>query len=177
MRLAVNLETNNYERTLSMTDNTAMVMMAAWGFTERFPALASAYPDLSAGRVISQEKGIYRVICELGEQSAAVSGKFRFEAASVSDYPAAGDFVMLSPGENGSQAVIHHVLPRKSVFIRKAAGTAKNEQVVAANIDTVFICMSLNNDFNVRRIRNKNFVSDVNSRLSRRNVKRAQKES
>lgn len=49
-------------------------------------------------------------------------------------------------------AVIHHVLARKSAFLRKVAGTAKDAQVVAANIDTVFICMSLNNDFNLRRL-------------------------
>ena len=49
-------------------------------------------------------------------------------------------------------AIIHQVLPRKSLFVRKAAGTSKTEQVVAANIDTVFLCMSLNNDFNLRRL-------------------------
>lgn len=54
-------------------------------------------------------------------------------------------------GEDGN-AVIQAILPRKSVFTRRAAGTANREQVVAANIDTVFICMSLNNDFNVRRL-------------------------
>ena len=49
-------------------------------------------------------------------------------------------------------AVIHKVLPRKSVFIRKAAGKNCMEQVVAANIDTIFLCMALNRDFNIRRL-------------------------
>lgn len=49
-------------------------------------------------------------------------------------------------------AIIHKILKRKSVFIRKAAGTSHDVQVVAANIDTVFICMSLNSDFNLRRL-------------------------
>ena len=40
----------------------------------------------------------------------------------------------------------------KIEFIRKAAGTVKQEQIVAANIDTAFICMSLNNNFNIRRM-------------------------
>ena len=53
---------------------------------------------------------------------------------------------------SGDTAVIHVLLPRKSVFLRKAAGTAKTEQVVAANVDTVFLCMALNNDFNLRRL-------------------------
>lgn len=48
--------------------------------------------------------------------------------------------------------MITGLFPRKSCFIRKAAGTGNREQVVAANIDTVFICMSLNNNFNMRRL-------------------------
>lgn len=52
----------------------------------------------------------------------------------------------------GGNAVIHHILPRKSCATRKAAGNACQEQVVAANIDTIFLCMSLNNDFNLRRL-------------------------
>ena len=54
--------------------------------------------------------------------------------------------------EDDSNAVITGLFPRKSCFIRKAAGAGKQEQVVAANIDTVFICMSLNNNFNIRRL-------------------------
>ena len=53
---------------------------------------------------------------------------------------------------SGGTAVIHALLPRKSVFVRKAAGSVKTEQVVAANVDTVFLCMALNNDFNLRRL-------------------------
>ena len=52
----------------------------------------------------------------------------------------------------GTQAVIHQVLPRKSVFMRKAAGSDRKEQLVATNIDIVFLCMALNQDFNVRRL-------------------------
>ena len=81
-----------------------------------------------------------------------MSGKFRYEAESPSDYPAVGDFVLLQCVNKNDIAVIQKVLPRKSVFLRKAAGTNSVEQIVAANIDTVFICMSLNNDFNVRRL-------------------------
>jgi ribosome biogenesis GTPase len=126
--------------------------MTLWGLTERFRALAAEFPSLTVGRVLSQEKGIYRVIHAQGEQSASVSGKYRYEARAVSDYPAVGDFVMLNTGDGSGQAVIHALLPRKSIFVRKAAGTSNSEQVVAANVDLVFICMSLNNDFNLRRL-------------------------
>ena len=114
-------------------------------------ALAAQYPELTVGRITLQEKGMYRIRTSMGEQNALVSGKFQFDAQSPSDYPAVGDYVMESCADPDT-AVIHQVLPRKSLFVRKAAGTSKTEQVVAANIDTVFLCMSLNNDFNLRRL-------------------------
>lgn len=103
-------------------------------------------------RVVSQEKGSYKLSCELGVKLAAVSGKFRYEALTVSSYPAVGDFVLAEWPEDDSPAVIRSLFPRKSCFLRKAAGSAKQEQVVAANIDTVFLCMSLNQNFNLRRL-------------------------
>ena len=103
-------------------------------------------------RVITQEKGLYTLKYGDAENIAEVSGKFRYEANSISDYPAVGDYVTASWPVDGSHSIISGVYPRKSVFIRKAAGTGRDEQVVAANIDTVFICMSLNHDLNLRRL-------------------------
>lgn len=81
-----------------------------------------------------------------------MSGKYIYETNTVSDYPAVGDYVVASCPTDGSRSIISDLFPRKSVFIRKAAGTNSQEQVIAANIDTVFLCMSLNNDFNIRRL-------------------------
>jgi len=103
-------------------------------------------------RVISQEKSIYRLSDGKAEKLAAVSGKFRYKTSTVSDYPAVGDYVVAQWPEDESNAVIQSLFPRKSCFIRKAAGVGKKEQVVAANLDTVFICMSLNNNYNLRRL-------------------------
>jgi len=103
-------------------------------------------------RVILQEKGLYTLSYEGQEKKAAVSGKFRYETATVSEYPTVGDYVVASWPEDNSNAVISTVFPRKSVFLRKAAGGSHQEQVVAANVDTVFLCMSLNKNFNVRRL-------------------------
>lgn len=102
-------------------------------------------------RVITQEKGYYRISDGTREKLAEVSGKYRYQVQTVSEYPAVGDYVVASWPEDGSNAIIEGLFPRKSAFIRKAAGTDSHEQVVAANIDTVFVCMSLNNDFNLRR--------------------------
>lgn len=103
-------------------------------------------------RVISQEKGIYLIAVGTEVKPATVSGKYRYEVRTVSDYPAVGDYVIAQCREEDDRAVITGLFPRKSCFIRKAAGAGKQEQVVAANIDTVFICMSLNQNFNIRRL-------------------------
>jgi ribosome biogenesis GTPase len=123
--------------------------MKNYGLSDRFINESKLY-SFSLGRIISQDKGLYRAVTENGEFKAQISGKLRYNAVNISDYPAIGDFVMLD--ENDGNSVIHHILTRKSAFIRKAAGTSNNDQVVAANVDTVFICMSLNKDFNLRRL-------------------------
>lgn len=107
--------------------------------------------NLIEARVVLQERGLYRIRTDRGEQNALVSGKFQYDALSASDYPVVGDFV-LADCTDPQTAVIHRVLPRKSLFVRRAAGTGQAEQAVAANVDTVFLCMSLNNDFSLRRL-------------------------
>lgn len=103
-------------------------------------------------RVISQEEGIYKIQSGTAVKSAEISGKYRYETQTVSDYPAVGEYVFAMWPQDDSNAFIAGLFPRKSCFIRKAAGVRKQEQVVAANIDTVFICMSLNKNFNIRRL-------------------------
>ncbi len=126
--------------------------MSDLGLSKNMEAQAALYAGLYLGRIISQSKDLYRVITEKGEATAEISGKFRFSAQTPADYPAVGDFVLLDRTLHAEgNAIIHHLLPRKSVFIRRASGTAHREQVVAANIDTLFICMSLNKDYNLRR--------------------------
>lgn len=125
------------------------------GLSERFMQESSLYTGMKIGRVSSQYKDLYKVITEDGERLAEISGKFRYEARSLTAYPAVGDFVMLVGGgqQTSERAIIHHVLSRKSVFERKAAGTVVSDiQVIAANMDIVFICMALNSDFNLRRL-------------------------
>lgn len=128
------------------------MQLEQWGANLNYEQIAAEYPDYLIGRVVSQEKDLYRLMTEKGTCYARVSGKYRYEVTSVSDFPAVGDFVLAEYLSEEEVAVIHKLLPRKSVFIRKAAGTGYEEQVVAANIDIVFICMSLNRDFNIRRL-------------------------
>lgn len=130
-----------------------MNKLEIYGASERFLVEATLYPNFEMGRVISQYKDLYKVVTNEGELLAEVSGKFRYETKYLSEYPVVGDFVMLDrTNDQFGNAIIHHVLTRKSAFERTAVGLKDQTQVVAANIDTVFICMSLNNDYNLRRL-------------------------
>ena len=102
-------------------------------------------------RVIVQHRGSYTLIAEKGEITATTSGALLHRARGGGDLPAVGDWVAVSGGEEGS-GVIHAVLPRGSRFSRKVAGDEVQEQVLAANVDVVFLVSSLNEDFNVRRL-------------------------
>ena len=127
--------------------------LIAYGLQERFEQEATVYTPLSLARVIRQHRDLYQVASPQGEGPASVSGKFAYEAYEATDYPVVGDWVMIDPpAQPGSPAVIHHILRRKSLLARQAAGTGNIRQGIAANIDTIFLCMSLNMDFNLRRM-------------------------
>ena len=124
------------------------------GWSEFFETRFQPYraDGLEAARVVLEYNHLYRVLSPHGELLADVAGRLRHEAASRSDLPAVGDWVVIEPRREEGKATIHAVLPRKSKFVRKAAGTRTEEQIVGANIDTVFLVTSLNHDFNLRRI-------------------------
>lgn len=119
------------------------LQQAAQPFTEQ---------GLVVGRVILEHKGLYRVMTEQGELVAEVTGKLRFEAEGIHSYPSVGDWVLLKARYEEGKGTIHTLLPRKTKFSRKIAGTTTEEQIVAANIDLVFLVTALNQDFNLRRL-------------------------
>ncbi len=130
-----------------------MNQLIRYGASERYLAEATLYPGFSLARVASQYKDLYKIVTEQGELLAEVSGKFRYETKALADFPAVGDFVMVDRTEGSTgNAIIHHLLTRKSAFERTAVGTEGETQVVAANIDLVFLCMALNNDYNLSRL-------------------------
>ena len=103
-------------------------------------------------RVAREDKDAYLVFSEHGELTGRVSGRIRHEAQSRSEFPAVGDWVAIEPRPEQGEATIHAVLPRKSRFSRRAPGGRTEEQVLAANVDTVFLVSGLDANFNVRRI-------------------------
>lgn len=108
--------------------------------------------EWNPGRVTSEHKGSYRVQTETGELLGEITGKMRYQADGRQDYPAVGDWVLLSSRPQEGKGTIHDILPRFSKFSRKVAGLTTEEQVIAANVDTVFLVNALNQDFNVRRL-------------------------
>ena len=129
------------------------INMKNLGLSEEMIQESNRYKDLFIGRVSSQYKNSFKVMTEKGEMTAEIAGKFHYQVQTPSDFPAVGDFVMVDRTDSSQgNGIIHHVLPRKSIFARKVAGSKEDIQVVATNIDTVFICMSMNNDFNLRRL-------------------------
>ena len=124
------------------------------GFTEFFTEQLQTFESNNklVGRVMLEHKHSYRVLTEAGEVLATVSGHFAFHAFTRKDYPAVGDFVLVEKMPGEARAIIHELFERKSKFTRKMAGNEIDEQIVAANVDIVFLVMSVNADFSVRRL-------------------------
>ncbi len=119
-------------------------------FEERFSQYRSH--GLIPARIIRETRHIYDVQSESGKHSAQISGLFHYTAAFKSDYPTIGDWVAVA--ESGGTFIIEKVLERKSTFSRKTAGREIDEQVIAANLDVLFIVNGLDGgrNFNMRGI-------------------------
>ena len=128
--------------------------LTALGWNPRLEALFAAHAaaGLFPARVSLEHTHIYRLLAADGEVLARVAGRLRHRAEARADYPAVGDWVAIEPDPHDGDARIHAILPRTSRFSRRAAGDVTEEQVVAANIDTVFLVGGLDGDFNPRRI-------------------------
>jgi len=111
-------------------------------------------PGSVPARVTSESKGCYQVYSQYGELTAKISGRMRYEAGAENRYPAVGDWVVVRPLIDERKGTIHAALPRRSKFSRKVAGERTEEQVVSANVDTVFIVSGLDGgrNLNLRRI-------------------------
>ena len=115
-----------------------------FGWTPFFArALESTVANQRIGRVFLASRDIYSLYTETGEAETGLSGRFRYEKA---DWPAVGDWVVFH------DRIIDAVLPRRTRFSRKQAGAKTVEQVMAANVDVVFLVCGLDHDFNPRRI-------------------------
>lgn len=121
------------------------------------PFFAEAFEPYAAegfvpGRVAIEFNYIYRIYTAAGEVRAEAAGRLKHQAAGRHELPAVGDWVAIRAAAGARHATIVAILPRKSRFSRKVAGEPTAEQVVAANIDRVFLVTGLDRDFNLRRL-------------------------
>ena len=121
------------------------------GFSHAFEEWAKK-ADVQPGRVFIEFNYIFRVYVESGELDAVLSGRLKHHATSRSELPAVGDWVVVRQRPNQERASIIAVLPRRSKFSRKVSGHVTDEQVVAANVNVVFLVMALDADYSPRRL-------------------------
>jgi ribosome biogenesis GTPase len=121
------------------------------GFAHHFEAWAGKR-HVQPGRVFIEFNYLFRVYVEGGEVEAMLAGRVKHHASSRRDLPAVGDWVVVRRRPGDERGAIVAVLPRRSRFSRKIAGQVTDEQVVAANVNVVFIVMALDGDFNPRRL-------------------------
>lgn len=108
--------------------------------------------DFQIVRVISVNKNSFVVSNGVKDIYAELTGKFLFNSEDSLDLPAVGDWVYAQLFDDDSLAIIHDILPRKSLLKRKASGKKVDYQLIAANIDTAIIMQSLDSNFNLRRL-------------------------
>ena len=129
-----------------------MIHLYGWSDALRRQFEPHAARGLIPGRVIVQQRGLYRLATEAGELSAEVSGRFAHEAGEAG-FPVAGDWAGCAPRPGEGAATIHALMPRASLFVRRTAGPgAATGQAVAANVDLALLTASLNADLNPRRM-------------------------
>ncbi|HET9129673.1 MAG TPA: ribosome small subunit-dependent GTPase A, partial [Terriglobia bacterium] len=126
----------------------------ALGWNSYFQGLWDAEPreGMVPARIIEEQRDSYRIATDHGEMGAEATGHLRHVADGRSGLPAVGDWVVADVLEAERKALVHSILPRRTKLSRKEAGRRSAEQILVANVDTVFLTMSLNADLNPRRI-------------------------
>jgi ribosome biogenesis GTPase len=107
--------------------------------------------DFAAGRVTQEHRERYIVSTGDNEYEAEITGNLRFSASSRADFPAVGDWVTMTIYDSDF-AIIHKILPRKSVLERQAIGQYGEKQIISTNIDVAFIIQSIDNNFSINRL-------------------------
>lgn len=119
------------------------MLLKDWGWDSSYEEKFRGYrkQDLAPGRIVLESRHLYEVETESGRMQAKVSGHYRYTAANRADYPTIGDWVALKIEDD--IAIIEKLIERKSSFSRKRAGNEIEEQVIAANIDYIFLVFGL----------------------------------
>jgi ribosome biogenesis GTPase len=127
--------------------------LADLGFTSDLKdyILTNKLDDFSIGRITQEHRERYIVSTGENEYDAEITGNLRFSANSRADFPAVGDWVAMMIYDSG-QAIIHKILPRKTILERQTVGKFGEKQIISTNIDVAFIIQSIDNNFNINRL-------------------------
>ena len=131
-----------------MKENIKTISLDDIGYSDFFD---DHYKDknLTPARVIAEHKNMYVLRNETSELSAKITGKMMYTALSREDYPAVGDWVLITVLDE-SQAIIHEILPRRTVLKRKSVDSS-DIQIFASNVDVAYIIQSSDRDYNLNR--------------------------
>lgn len=123
------------------------------GLTEEISAFVKDrnLPGFTIGRITQEHRERYIVSTGNKEYDAEITGNLRFTAQSRADFPAVGDWVAMMVYDQ-DLAIIHNILPRKTVLERQAVGKTGEKQIICANIDVAFIVQSVDNNFSINRL-------------------------
>jgi len=136
-------------------DTPPALDLPALGWDARWDAVFAphAAAGLQPARVVCElRRHYYAVLTPDGEKLGECTGKFHHQAKVSADYPAVGDWVAVRPQPGSGRMEVHALLPRRSKFARRAAGEEEAQQIVAANIDTVFLVTGLDLNYNPKRL-------------------------
>jgi ribosome biogenesis GTPase len=123
------------------------------GFTNELSAYVTEnkLSNFSIGRVTQEHRERYVVSDGVNEFDTETTGNLRFSANSRADFPAVGDWVAMTTYDS-DQAIIHKILPRRSILDRQAVGKFGEIQIISTNIDVAFIIQAINNNFSINRL-------------------------
>ncbi|HPG42096.1 MAG TPA: ribosome small subunit-dependent GTPase A [bacterium] len=146
-----NISENNNQDSIN---NPAIISIEQLGYDEWFKSRNTfeITDNFSIARVMEVNKNNYQVSTGQHEMYAEVSGKFLFNVESSIDLPTVGDWVVVQCFDDYTLAIIHHILPRKTLLKRKDPGKTVEFQLIAANIDYALIMQSADANFNLNRL-------------------------
>ncbi len=128
------------------------VLLKKYGWQKYFSNFNSTNNSYSLGRIVLQHRNKYKLVSEHGEIWVRSAGNLFYSNKDNSEIPAIGDWVLFELLGNKDLGLIKSIMPRKTKISRKVAGFTSKEQVIAANIDLVFIVSALDQEFNLRRL-------------------------
>lgn len=151
---AIRISNRKDRITLLYKNNMSKTPLKKLGYDDWFESKSQEYlkDDFSVARIVEVNKNNYKVSNGQSDVFAELSGKLLYSFEKSIDFPTVGDWVIVQYFDANSLAIIHSILPRKSLLKRKDPGKAIEFQLIAANIDYAFIMQSVDSNFNLNRL-------------------------